>query len=185
MPGLRAARAVPPPRGGLRAGRTGSGGVGVGGGPPSTGPPALINTITGESIDPLILATDFPTVVTLGPDDALTYAPALVSIPALPVTTANGFEVSRSDSFYKFLQPFGLTAVFGGKAYILRPAELFLALFHKTQLQVVAIMHDRTHPIVILLRDVCLPAAVQFAQRKGMTDSVTKLLDLISRLPPR
>ena len=173
LPGLRAARAVPPPRGGLRAVRfapsTGGGG---GGG----GPPALINTITGEPIDPRIVATDFPTVVTLGPDDVLTYATP-------PITTANGFEVSRSDSFYKFLQPFGLTAVFGGKAYILRPAELFLALFHKTQPQIAAIMRDGAHPFVIFLRSVYLPAAIVLAQNKGMTDSVMKLRALVGKLP--
>ena len=91
--------------------------------------------------------------------------------------------MARTDSFYKFLQPFGLTAVFGGKAYILRPAELFLALFHKTQPQVAALMRDRAHPLVTLLRDVCLPAAAQLAQNKGMTDSVTKLNVLRGRLP--
>ena len=181
MPGLRAVTTVPPPRPGLRSGssRTGSGGGGGGGGGGGTGgppPPALINTITGEPIDPRILATDFPTDITLGPDDALTYATP-------PITAASGFEVARSDPFYKFLQPFGLTAVFAGKAYILRPAELFLALFHKTQPQVAVLMRDRTHPVVTLLRDVCLPAAAQLAQRKGMTDSVTKLNVLRGRLP--
>jgi len=100
-----------------------------------------------------------------------------------PITTANGFEVSRSDSFYKFLQPFGLTAVFGGKAYILRPAELFLALFHKTQPQIAAIMRDGAHPFVIFLRSVYLPAAIVLAQNKGMTDSVTKLNVLLGKLP--
>jgi hypothetical protein len=175
LPGLRAAATVPPPRPGLRSGRTGSGSVGggVSGGPPT---PTLINTITGEPIDPRILATDFPTDITLGPDDALFYA-----TPS--ITAASGFEVARTDSFYKFLQPFGLTAVFGGKAYILRPAELFLALFHKTQPQVAALMRDRTHPLLTLLRDVCLPAATQLAQNKGMTDSVTKLNVLRGRLP--
>ena len=179
MPGLRAITTVPPPRPGLRSGssRTGSGGSGSGsGGPPPSSSPALINTITGEPIDPRILATDFPTDITLGSEDALTYATP-------PLTVVSGFEVARSDPFYKFLQPFGLTAVFGGKAYILRPAELFLALFHKTQPQVAAIMRDGTHPIVILLRDICLPAAAQLAQRKGMTDSVTKLNVLRGRLP--
>ena len=175
VPGLRAGGLAPPPRAGLRA--LGGLGLGVGGGGVGA-PAALQNIFTGDTINQLIIATTFPTAITLGPEDAMTYLPA----PAGPITAVNGFAVSKADSFYKFLAPFGLTAVVKGQGYILRPAELFLALFHQTPVQVAAIMRDRNHPFVRLLRDYCLPAAIGLATRKGMTPVVTELNKLRGKL---
>ena len=185
VPGLRAGILVPPPRGGLRAlgglglGGGGGGGGGVGGGGPPRVPAVLQNIFTGDLVDSAILATDYPTVVTLGPDDAMTYLPA----PAGPIPIANGFGVSKTDTFYKFLTPFGLTAVVKGQGYILRPAELFIALFHQTPVQVATLMRDRNHPFVRLLRDYCLPAAIGLATHKAMPIIVTELNKLRGKLP--
>jgi hypothetical protein len=177
VPGLRAAGIVPPPRGGLRA--LGGLGLGFGGGAGPRAPAALQNIFTGDTIDPLIVATTFPTAITLGPEDAMTYLAA----PAGPITAANAFAVAKTDSFYKFLAPFGLTAVVKGQGYILRPAELFLALFHQTPVQVAALMRDRNHPFVRLLRDYCLPAGIGLATRKAMPSVVTELNKLRGKLP--
>lgn len=179
VPGLRAGILVPPPRGGLRA----LGGLGLGGGLGAGGgvraPAVLQNIFTGDLIDSAILATDYPTTITLGPEDAMTYLAA----PAGPIPTANGFGVAKSDTFYKFLAPFGLTAVVRGQGYILRPAELFIALFHQTPVQVAALMRDRNHPFVRLLRDYCLPAAIGLATYKALPSVVTELNKLRGKLP--
>jgi hypothetical protein len=155
----------------------------VGGGGPPPPPASLQNIFTGDTVDPAIVATDFPADVTLGPDDALSYAPVSAIIPVPPLTVVSGFAVSKSNPFYKFLQPFGLTAIFSGQAYILRPAELFLALFHQTAPQVAAVMRDRNHPFVVLLREVCLPAAIGLARAKGQASIVTQLNVLRGKLP--
>jgi hypothetical protein len=173
IPGLRAAGIVPPPRGGLRA--LGAGGAGAG----VRAPAALQNIFTGDTIDPLIIASTFPAAITLGPEDAITYLPP----PAGPITAVNGVAVAKTDSFYKFLTPFGLTAVVRGQGYILRPAELFLALFHQTPMQVAVIMRDRNHPLVRLLRDYCIPAGIGLATRKAMPTVVTELNKLRGKLP--
>jgi len=180
VPGLRAGILVPPPRGGLRAlGGLGlGGGVGVGGGPPRA-PAVLQNIFTGDLVDSAILATNYPTAITLGPDDAMTH----LSAPAGPITAANGFGVAKTDSFYKFLTPFGLTAVVKGQGYILRPAELFIALFHQTPVQLATLIRDRNHPFVRLLRDYCLPAAIGLATHKAMPSVVTELNKLRGKLP--
>jgi hypothetical protein len=176
VPGLRAAGIVPPPRAGLRA----LGGLGLGGGAGGVrAPAALQNIFTGDTIDAQIVASTFPVAITLDPEDAMTYLPA----PAGPITAANAVAVAKSDSFYKFLAPFGLTAVVKGQGYILRPAELFLALFHQTPMQVSVIMRDRNHPLVRLLRDYCIPAGIGLANRKAMPTVVTELNKLRGKLP--
>jgi hypothetical protein len=173
VPGLRAGTLVPPPRGGLRA-LGGLGGLGRG-----RQPDVLQNIFTGDLVSSAILATNYPTAITLGPEDAMTYLPA----PLGPITTANGFAVAKSDTFYKFLAPFGLTAVVRGQGYILRPAELFIALFHQPAVAVAAILRDRNHPFVRLLRDYCIPAAAGLATHKAMPSVVTELNRLRGKLP--
>jgi len=175
MPGLRAPVVVPPPRGGLRVLR----GLGIGGrvGAPPPGP--LQNIFTGDLIDPMIVGSPYPDVITLGPDDTMTYLPP----PLGPITNVNGVAVSKLDSFYKFLVPFGLTAVVRGRGYLLRPAELFLTLFHQTAPQIAALMRDRNHPFVRLLRDYCIPAGIGAATHKAMPLVVAELNKLRGKLP--
>lgn len=124
--------------------------------------PILINLFTGAPIDNTIVTSTYPVALTLGPDDALSHLPP----PLGPITNVNGHLVNRSDTFYNFLQPFGLTTIKGGLAYILRPAELFVALFHKTPPQIFAIMQNRMEPFKVLLRDYCLTALIEFARFK-------------------
>jgi len=155
IPGLAAPLFIPPVGAGLAAM--------VAGGGAAAPVPVLINIFTGAPIDNAIVTSNYPVSLTLGPNDAFSHLPA----PAGPIINVNGHQVNRSDSFYNFLQQFGLTTIKGGLAYILRPAEIFIALFHLTNPQLLAAMQNPAHPFKVLLRDYCIRALIEFALFKN------------------
>jgi hypothetical protein len=178
VPGLRAGRRAPPGRGGLRALAPigGGGGIGIGG-----GPPPLTNIFTGDPIDPLILASNYPIDITLGVNDALTYAPIIPGFLPELLTVVSAQEVKYSDPFYKFAALFGFTALSGGKTYILRPAEMFIALFHQSPAQIREIALDarRDNQFMKLLREICIPSLKGLATFKELPNVVKSLDDAL------